>query len=112
MPPCRKSSGVRIIHPFIPRRAFVLSHALTTGAITSALVPTALPALVRVENVKRLFFKPNETAMQLHVPRSEHACLAETGFAFMGSNSRARNFRATTTSEHLIKCCGYGVRWR
>ena len=36
---------------------------------------TRCPNWTEMEHVKRMFFKDDETAMQLHVPPSDHRCL-------------------------------------
>lgn len=38
----------------------------------SVSTPTRCPTWAEMEQVKRLFFKPDETAMQLHVPPRAH----------------------------------------
>lgn len=54
---------------------FHLKIMVTVGAgwdHVSVSRPTRCPNWPEMEQVKRLFFKPEETAMQLHVPPSDH----------------------------------------
>lgn len=50
----------------------IIASAVDGWDHVSVSTPTRCPTWEEMEFVKRRFFKPHETAMQLHVPLSEH----------------------------------------
>lgn len=66
--------------PF-PRTGVVLLVIASSGDgwdHVSVSLPNRCPNWQEMEHVKRTFFRPDETAMQLHVPPSEHVNCAQT----------------------------------
>lgn len=61
---------------FVPgpkdRRLRVIASSGEGWDHVSVSLPDRCPSWAEMEHVKRLFFKDDETAMQLHVPPSEH----------------------------------------
>lgn len=58
-----------------PRTAATLRCIASTGDgwdHVSVSLPNRCPNWIEMEHVKRAFFKDDETAMQLHVPASDH----------------------------------------
>ena len=58
--------------PFLSYELAVIASSGDGWDHVSVSLPTRTPTWAMMEHVKRLFFRPDETAMQLHVPPHEH----------------------------------------
>lgn len=65
--PDRESGGFFMLGPL----RIIASWQLGWDHVSVSL-PDKCPDWAQMERVKRAFFKPDETAMQLHVPPSDH----------------------------------------
>lgn len=66
--------------PF-PRTGVLLKVIASTGLgwdHVSVSLPNRCPNWIEMDHIKRMFFRDDETAMQLHVPPDEHRNLAAT----------------------------------
>ena len=73
-----KAGAFKVLSPIDNKELLVIASVSEHWDHVSISRPKRTPAWRELEYIKRMFFKDDETAMQLHVPTTEHINCAST----------------------------------